>query len=274
MTSALELERLEELLTERFDRPLTAAEEQELRALLARHPDWRDDDFDLAAGALLAATLPDAQVSDGLRDKLLATIAGPRLTLLEGGAQAAAPSAPDVDVTGLRRRGLFGWMSAAAASVAAVAGWWPRLDGSLVPRPAPPPVPPTVAERRARLLETAKDVVTLPFSAAGDPLVPSVEGDLVWSTAEQRGFMRFAAGMPVNEATVRQYQLWIFDQTRDERFPVDGGLFDVSKSGEVVIEVLPRVPVRTPTLFAVTLEPSGGVVVSNRDHILVVAKLA
>ena len=68
-----------------------------------------------------------------------------------------------------------------------------------------------------------------------------------------------------------QYQLWIFDKGRDVRYPVDGGVFDVSAAGEVVIPITAKLAIGQPTLFAVTVETPGGVVVSERKRIVVTA---
>jgi anti-sigma-K factor RskA len=81
-------------------------------------------------------------------------------------------------------------------------------------------------------------------------------------------------GLANNDPTRAQYQLWIFDKTRDEKFPVDGGVFDVdSESGDVIVPIRATLPVNAPMLFAVTLEQPGGVVVSKRDRMIVTAKL-
>jgi anti-sigma-K factor RskA len=72
-----------------------------------------------------------------------------------------------------------------------------------------------------------------------------------------------------------QYQLWIFDKNRDERYPVDGGVFDIPPGAhEVFVPIDARVPVGEAVLFAITVEPPGGVVVSKRDRIALVAKPA
>ena len=74
-----------------------------------------------------------------------------------------------------------------------------------------------------------------------------------------------------NDPTKTQYQLWIFDKTRDDRFPVDGGVFDVGADGEVIVKISPKLFVNEPVLFAVTVEAPGGVVVSKRERIVVTA---
>ena len=72
-------------------------------------------------------------------------------------------------------------------------------------------------------------------------------------------------GLAANDPTELQYQLWIFDAERDERYPVDGGVFDIApEGGTAVIPIRATLPVETAALFAVTVEPPGGVVVSDR----------
>ena len=108
--------------------------------------------------------------------------------------------------------------------------------------------------------------------ATDDPSAVSATGDVVWSPAEQRGFMLFR-GLQVNQPSSFQYQLWIFDASRDQRFPVDGGVFDIQAGAEeVIIPFQPNVPVSDAILFAITVEAPGGVVVSSRERIAVTAE--
>lgn len=84
--------------------------------------------------------------------------------------------------------------------------------------------------------------------------------------------MRFK-GLVANDPQVFQYQLWIFDAQRDERHPVDGGVFDVPPGAdEVIVPIHAKLPVGQPVLFAITVEKPGGVVVSDRERIALVAK--
>jgi anti-sigma-K factor RskA len=123
-------------------------------------------------------------------------------------------------------------------------------------------------------LAEAADVVRVAWSSTNDPAGRGETGEVVWSSARQEGFMIFR-GIAANDPSKTQYQLWIFDSARDERYPVDGGVFDVDASrGEVVIPITAKVRVSDPTLFAVTVEPPGGVVVSKRERIVVTAKVA
>jgi anti-sigma-K factor RskA len=77
--------------------------------------------------------------------------------------------------------------------------------------------------------------------------------------------------MTPNDVKAFQYQLWIFDRNRDDKYPIDGGVFDVSSTGEVIVPIDAKISVDDATLFAVTVERPGGVVVSKRERIVVTA---
>ena len=78
-------------------------------------------------------------------------------------------------------------------------------------------------------------------------------------------------GHPKNDPKAKQYQLWIFDESRDQKFPVDGGVFDVTADGELIVRFESRLDVSRATLFAITEEVPGGVVVSERTTITATA---
>jgi hypothetical protein len=50
-------------------------------------------------------------------------------------------------------------------------------------------------------------------------------------------------------------------------------VFDVTSGGEVIVPIHAKLKVTKPTLFAVTVEKPGGVVVSKRERIVVLAKV-
>jgi hypothetical protein len=129
---------------------------------------------------------------------------------------------------------------------------------------------PTPAQARKDLLAAATDVKTLAWTATTDPFATGAAGDVVWSPSKQEGYMRFT-GLATNDPKLLQYQLWIFDKDRDDKYPVDGGVFDVGPDGEVVVKISPKLRVNEPVLFAVTVEAPGGVVVSKRERIVVTA---
>jgi hypothetical protein len=184
-----------------------------------------------------------------------------------------------------------GWLAAAACLLLAVGAFMTRSKpGSgpvaisdkplavptvIVPitQPTPSAAPSqTPAQLREQLL-ASQNSARADWSATKDPAGKAATGEVVWNKEQQRGTMRFR-GLAKNDPKVAQYQLWIFDKTRDDKFPVDGGVFDVdSETGDVIVPIRATLPVATPTLFAVTLEKPGGVVVSKRERIVVTAKL-
>jgi hypothetical protein len=179
----------------------------------------------------------------------------------------APPRPADAPQLLATRRSSLAWATAGIASLVAGLGWWPRLAARVDAETGAP----SASAARAALLREP-DALIVAWVAAGDPRAPALQGDVVWSGARQRGFARFVPGLAANDPAREQYQLWIFDADRDERYPVDGGLFDVLASDELVVPLAPKLRVHRPKLFAITLEPPGGVVVSRREHLLAVAK--
>ncbi len=263
--------RLEELLAERATQGLAAASARELEGLLAANPDVDGDGFDLAAAALdLAMTASVEPMPARVRRAVLERARGelsPESPLAPVADFAAARSRREPPAPADGRR-WAPWLAAAAALVLAVAGWWPRSGGEDETG---------IAERPPlESLERAPDAVRWTWSGTEDPAVGKVGGEVVWSSAEQRGFMRIR-GLAANNPEVEQYQLWIFDRAQDERYPVDGGVFDVAdgeiaEDGEVLVPIDAKIAVAEPYLFAVTVEKPGGVVVSSRERIVLLAQ--
>ena len=121
-------------------------------------------------------------------------------------------------------------------------------------------------------MESNPDMIKASWSGGNYPGSKEVEGDIVWSDSEQAGYMRFQ-GLPVNDREAETYQLWIFDESQDEKTPIDGGTFDIDQNGEVVIPVNAKLTARHPKMFAVTMEKPGGVVVSKREKVVAIGKL-
>lgn len=172
----------------------------------------------------------------------------------------------------LRRasRSVAPWLAAVACLViAAGAVWWGIQQRGEI-KPIASPIASTPASDRASLVASATDLAKLAWTVTPDPNTRGATGDVVWSAAQQKGYMRFV-GLTPNDPGQYQYQLWIFDKTRDQAFPVDGGVFDVGSNGEVIVPISPKLHVNDLALFAVTVEKPGGVVVSKRERIVVTA---
>jgi anti-sigma-K factor RskA len=271
--------RAQELLLDRAVCGLDPAEAAELAALGVDG----DESFDLAAAALDVATVRLEAMPAAVADRILAA-AGARPAVpqtlagvvparaIDTSTRSPEPPAvmalpPAVPIRRSRAPMIAAWMAAAACLALAVgAVLWAR-GRERAPSEAAAPTP---AEARAELLATAGDAAALAWQATGDAAGQGASGDVVWSPSRQRGYMRFR-GLAPNDPRVSQYQLWIFDQQRDDRYPVDGGVFDVTSSGEVIVPISAKLPVGGAVLFAVTVEAPGGVVVSRRERIVVTA---
>lgn len=264
--SARDMERLLDLLADEAAAELDGAADRELAALAERAPGVNRTQLLQAAALVQVACLRRAggveRMPVHLRDKLarqgqvaLQRQRGP----VAVPAPKAAPRAPAPAVARPRPAGTSGLLGWALAAVLALA--------FVVLRPAgPAPADPVAA--RAALLQDAPDVVTLPWARPTAPGYQQVTGDVVWSPSRQQGYLRLA-GLPANDPARAQYQLWIVDPERDTH-PVDGGVFDVSSRGEVVIPIQAKLAVGSPKAFAITREKPGGVVVSA-GPLLVVA---
>lgn len=285
----LEDERLAQLLADRAVEGLGPEAQDELDRLAARYPDFEADALDQAAAAVALAGLRVEALPAHLRARI------------ESDARAHFGPA---DVVPLRPKAVpaparGAWLALAASVVLAAVGWWraesleaeatrlaaarsdlarrvSSLESDLRDREARPaelaaPDPGALATARAALA-ARPGTVAWTWTPTGDPAAGSASGDVVWNGEAQRGFMRFR-GLAANDPAAGQYQLWIFDAARDERYPVDGGVFDVPEGAdEVIVPIRAKLPVARATLFAVTVEPPGGVVVSSRERIAVVAR--
>lgn len=206
-------------------------------------------EMELAAAAIAVANVRPMQMPASLRARL----------------EASAAPVPVKSNVVRPRFDLFrisGWLAAAACLAFVVGMLAMKKDGAR----------PSVAKARADLIATAHDAKVLAWTATADPAGAGAHGDVVWSDQAQAGFMRFT-GLSRNDPTATQYQLWIFDPSQDAATPIDGGVFDVSASGEVIVPIHAKLKVTSPTLFAVTVEKPGGVVVSKRERIVVTAKI-
>lgn len=256
-----DLDHLLDLLADQAAGALDSAGQAELESLLRRVPPITDeagqpvnpDTMHRAAGALASASVEPVALSASFRERLVKQ--GEALVVSTGGAPAAA---------GRSRMGWIGWTGWAAAAVLAVA--------LLVPRGAQTP-----AQRLAQVqAEAGTQTVAWTVPAGADPVAQGVTGDVIWNNQTQRGFLRFK-GLAQNDPRKEQYQLWIFDGGRSDPEPIDGGVFDITQAerdpvtGDLLVPITAKLPVRQPAAFAVTVEKPGGVVVTKKERLVVLA---
>ena len=227
--------------------------------------------MELAAGALAVATVaaPDPMPAQ-VRQRAIAAIEHAE-EVERGGAK------PQLRLTGEGRGrrvpapvAYFGWLTAAACLVLAVAVW--MLGGS-----RGEPVE-NLAEERQAFLAEAPDTVNLEWGdwalQGAPPEIEGVRGDVVWSESRQQGYLRFV-GLPRNDPTRQQYQLWIIDRrgladASGQSARISGAIFDATDD-EVIVPIDPAIPVQGAAAFAVTIEEPGGVWASDMARRVVIA---
>jgi hypothetical protein len=272
-------EALVDLLIKQVSEGLSPAEQRALDALDSAVVSDNLGEFERAAAAISLAGSANAQPLPEALARRVARQAEDHFAAIAGAAAAARTPPSAAPRSAASRSGAYGWFAAAACLVLAVLAWnrSPPSPPVAVVVPSPvevvppipkPVVPPTPAEERAALMAQSESL-KITFGATKDPAAAGVSGDVVWDPVTQRGFIHLA-GLAANDPKLRQYQLWIFDGGRDKRYPVDGGVFDVpTNTTDVVIPIRAALPVLSAKAFAVTVEKPGGVVVSGREHVVV-----
>lgn len=296
-------ERLEDLLIERATVGIVdETTELEIEALLRKVPDLDPLEFELAAAAADLAmmgaigemnepmpasvranverVLTDAvrngvALNDSQQTSTEGDVGGERVAGDAGLRLAGEPRQQQSPGGG--RQGVLaslGWLVAAAAFVIAAIGWL-RIPSSTDPQIASP----TASADPSAVLQLVKSATDCaqwdwsPWEAKSEGgrsigEQNDVAGEVAWSTSHQTGVMRFV-GLPPNDPSRFQYQLWIIDPA--QKHPIDGGVFDVPTVGECLVTIDPKIRVSGVAAFAITLERPGGVVVSDQDVRVVIA---
>lgn len=246
-----QLERLQDLLADRALDALDAPDAGELAQTLPDHGAL-ESSLDVTAALAAAAML-------STRDMEVIPAALEQRLLLSGKAWCEGVNAEaNTPIPFTSRKGLraLPWLAAAAGIILAIIAWLPgssRVD----PR----------ADRQ-RLLASSADAVTLAWKDWDAPEVAGVQGDVVWSDSEQKGYMRFT-NLPPKDSGSEQYQLWIVDSRGMEQ-RISGGLFN-GGTGELVVPIDPGIRVQKAAAFAVTIEKPGGTWVSDMSRRVVIA---
>lgn len=255
-------ERLRQRLVERATEGLDESAAMELLAALNGVD---DESIDLTAAALDVhwTNESSAEIPASLKAKLAVDAERHFADRQFRDSTIPISTADSASAASSRGASMLGWFVAAAAIVIAVIAWMPQ----------PKPEIKTIAQERNELIDEYRqgDLVQLAWSGLDQPGFETVSGDVVWSDVAQRGYMRFS-GMPINDPSQSQYQLWIVDPDVDQH-PVDGGIFDVNKeTGELIIPIDAKLKVSKPVAFVITEERPGGVVVSDGPHLVIAAR--
>jgi anti-sigma-K factor RskA len=284
-------EKMLELLSEKAVFGLSEAELAELAELKKDFPELDDDSFELAAASIGMLNLDtNEQMPVHLREKIAA---GAEQYFAARQQESAAASAVESRTEKEEFQKTFafapkrsiwswlGWLAAGAACLvlafniyttrSELARSTQRINEleSQIPKPTPKL---SAAQELEQFLAANRDVVRSEWGDF-DPNKPmNVKGEIVWSSSAQKGYIRFTS-IPVNDKTKEQYQLWIFDENQNPKTPIDGGVFDANQSGEVIVPIDAKIKVQKPTMFAVTAEKPGGVVVSPLEKVMAVAKV-
>ncbi len=267
-----------DLLTKQAIEGLDAAEQTQLKALAAELNYDIDDSFEVAAAAVTLAGMDEIEPMPASLMAKLSASADEHF----GAVDAETPEDLQPTFEFEPKRSLLGWLGWAVAAAACVALavniWFSRqqTQGPTVasgPTPNASPAKPDMKAQFDEMMASPNMIKAnwgpLPTATAD---MKNVSGELVWSDAKQAGFMRFR-GLPVNDAAKEQYQLWIFENAKLEEHPKDGGVFDITAEGDVIIPIDAKLATKDPKVFAITVERPGGVVVSDRKKIAALAKV-
>ena len=292
MNSAPNPERLLELLADQAVFGLDSDETEELAKLISQSDKKDDDSFEIATAAIDLSMSKVESMPASLNQKLLEQ--GRAAIHLEStedssppvlvnnveiersdkdpgsGSVPGTPEAERRPAAG-RIREVIAWATAAAIGFIALTVWngerskSKKLQEEIAGLREKLETP--VARETYNQLADREGIVRWEWS---DLKGTDSSGDVVWDQQSQEGVMRIV-DLAQNNPEVSQYQLWILEAD-GRKHPVDGGVFDVDAEGEVFIPIDAKLLAGKPAAFAITVERPGGVVVSDRKNLPLLAQ--
>jgi anti-sigma-K factor RskA len=272
-------EKLRDLLADRATVGLSEEEASQLDELLGSLDEA--ESFELAAAAIALAETKMEPLPAGLEAKLARSAD----EYFGSAKEEIHESIHDQPTQAFKweepkpSRSFFDWFGWAAAAMACVALGFTiffyqdqitDLQARVGQLSATPTPAPSLAELRDRMKASGGQIAQAEWTKGNVKETEGVTGEVVWSDAEQKGYMTFR-GLPVNDANLQAYQLWMFEDANLEPYPKDGGVFNVTANGEVIIPIDAKIRAMNPKVFAITIEKPGGVVVSDRTKIALLA---
>lgn len=106
--------------------------------------------------------------------------------------------------------------------------------------------------RQRELLALLSAPATHAVALAGLPPSPEARGRMWWNAERRAGFF-VVSGLPAPPAG-KTYQLWVISGGK----PISAGIVPVDSRGEAALRVGPITDAAAAEVFAVTLEPAGG----------------
>ena len=194
----------------------------------------------------LAATVPPVEPSEMTRARLVRQVASRRRGLGAGRAAALAAGLLLLVAAGWQLVRTDRQLGELRAAYEATAERLARVNDEL-----------DSARDEMRRLRLANRIVGAPgrqtVRLAGLDAAPQAAGQTYVDAAGERAVFYASNLAPAEPGTT--YQLWFIAEGR----PVSAGIFDVDEEGSAVVLVEETAPVETIDLWAVTIEPAGGV---------------
>jgi hypothetical protein len=247
-----------ELLGDRALSGLTADEREELARLLSEEGLEQDESFDLAAAALDLAVAPAADeplpaalaarmepagrrfVAESAAESRAAPAARAAASTTAAGAQVVVMPLPDATAPRRDWTRWGGWIAAAAVVALVV--------GKNLQTPAGQASAGAGHEVASSLAPPLRTVVGV---AAADPRAAGASAELLWSDATAHGELRVKGLSPGD------YEVWIEDGARGDRYRLAAGAFTVVSGSEAVVAVTPAITPRHATRLLVTSSTEG-----------------
>jgi len=280
-----EQEMIADLLTSKATVGLDPEEQKLLDQYLADSGEAEDHSYEIAAAAVgLVGLRTDEPLPEHLYASIMASADKyfAAATVPQSAVGSADPTAEPVEYQKTfsfeaPQKSSWSWLGWAVAGFAvivlAVNVWFTRFSPVEVvknPEPQATPQKLTPAEEYAKMAAEKTGIIKANWTPGKVKEITQVSGEVVWSDEKQVGYMHFK-GLPANDKTKTAYQLWIFEENQGKETPIDGGVFDVDQNGEVVIPITAKLKAKNPSLFAITIEKPGGVVVSKKEKIAALA---
>jgi hypothetical protein len=269
MSKAERLERLLDLKVQEATYGLSREEVMELRRLSEEFPDWDgDESFALSVASVQLIGIDEEPMPNRLMRSIEEEYS--RLYASEPtSSDRRLPNQVENKIGNIFDTKWLGWVLAGAFGATLLVSSFSNQQGPIQIETIA--TAPSAQEELDQLVKSAGDVVRNKWESQSEDF--QFEGEVVWSEGKQKGFMRFK-GLPRNDKTKETYQLWIFDENQKPENPVDGGVFDSGSDGEVIVPIQAKLEVKNASMFAVTVEKPGGVVVSDRKRLIGIAKVA